>query len=44
LLKPVGVQVTSKIKDLTKFPVWRLAPGATIFPNSKQWQGRTWRF
>jgi prophage tail gpP-like protein len=31
LLKPVGVQVTSKLKDLTKFPVWRLAPGSTIF-------------
>lgn len=31
LLKPVGVQVQSKLKKLTKFPVWRLAPGATIF-------------
>jgi prophage tail gpP-like protein len=31
LLKPVNVKVTIKLNDLTKFPVWRLAPGATIF-------------
>ena len=31
LLKPLNVQVMSKLNDLTKFPVWRLAPGSTVF-------------
>lgn len=31
LLKPFKIPLNSKIKKLTKFPVWRLAPGATVF-------------
>jgi prophage tail gpP-like protein len=31
LLQPFNLQFTSKLKNLTKFPVWRLAPGATVF-------------
>jgi prophage tail gpP-like protein len=31
LLQPLGVQLQSKLQNLTKFPTWRLAPGATVF-------------
>jgi prophage tail gpP-like protein len=31
LLKDFNVELQSAIADLTKFPVWRLAPGATVF-------------
>ena len=31
LLKPFGLQIQSDIQNLPKIPIWRLAPGATVF-------------